>query len=749
MTSPTRGERRILLDVTTTRSDGSGELPALAAYAFSSGGALLDVQPLDAKGNSKVSLPVSQDGDAVRVVLGPQMEKEEISVGEVLRRGGIDAHLEVRANTDKLEPVRFDLTADLIRPWHGRRCVVRGTLTKRVVSGGITLELPVCNAAVDIWEVDPWPRIIVHLPDLELERLRDIIDGPWPPIDWPIPPRPPIEVFPGLAPGVIDPIGPVALNPQPLPPAGVQRSLALRAPIASSASMAMSGSAAARTTVLTALAFPTDLQIARHAARPAFERAVIANIDLLRPILCWLYPRRVTKTKIATVMTDECGHFRIVIWRSIFDTDVPDLYFTARQRIFFGFWITIYEPTPIACHTWWNYVCGTEVRLVTTNPLAHACPPCRPIDAPPNWVLFMALGNTSVWRTHGTNSTTAVGQPGHDPARLGLLDDAAPWGGTLRPRLEFDNALRGTLNVKYYRVSYKRVTDAETAWIDCEKEIFRHYIHTVGTDVVITPLPLGPNVVGSTPHLFEIPPALPPVGQWSLPDVVLDTENAELHSDLFAAGIPFDANGVPTGADNSGKWQIRLDLFDTAGTMVDPEALGIAWRVPASASLTGTIQTEDAATLGLVNAALNRMVLTVHIDNNPCSATIGAPTLSNVPAGGGCGVMNYAVTTEPVTTPFLAMQRNQHATYSFYVQRGEGPATPISMSGIAAANNAGVISPSASVATMLGTCIDSGIAGFTEQLYVATMSTDGWSRLSGLDRSAVRAFVIAPAPSGP
>jgi hypothetical protein len=364
-------------------------------------------------------------------------------------------------------------------------------------------------------------------------------------------------------------------------------------------------------------------------------------------------------------------------------------------------------------------------------------------------VLFMAIGNTSTWRIHGANSTTAVGQPGHDPAKHGLLDNVAPWGSILRPRLEFDNALRGSLGVKYYRVSYKRVTDPETAWIDCEKEVNRHYIHTVGTDVVITPLPMGPNVVGGTPHLFEIPPALPPVGQWSLPDVQLDTESAELHTDLFATGTPFDPNGVPVGTDNSGKWQIRLDLFDTAGVMVDPEALGIAWRVPASASLTGTIQTEDASTLGLVNAALNRMVVTVHIDNNPCSATIGAPTLSNVPAGGGCGVMNYAVTSEPVVTPFLPMQRNQHATYSFYVQRGEGPATPISMTGIAAANTAGVISPSATVATLLGTCIDSGIAGFTEQLYVASMSTDGWTRLSGLDRSAARAFVIAPAPSGP
>ena len=732
MTSPTRGERRIPLDISTTKSEGSGDLPALAAYAFSSGGLLLDSQPIDAKGNTKLSLPVTNEGDAVRVVLGPQMEKDEVSVAEVLRRGGIDSHLQLRADAKELGPVRFELTPDLIKPWLGRRCVVKGTLVKRVISGGITLELPVCNATVDIWEVDPWPWIIPRLPDLEIDRLRDIIDGPWPPIDWPVPPRPPVERFPGLGAGVLlDPLSAVALNPQPLPPRVFARSAARAASSDS------------------ALTLPTDLRIATRAARPAFERAVIANIDLLRPILCWLYPRRVTKTKIATVTTDECGHFRAVIWRSIFDFDVPDLYFTARQRLFFGFWITIYEPTPIGCYTHWNYQCGTEVRLVTTNPLAHTCPPCAPIDAPPNWVVFMAVGNTSVWRIHGANSTTAVGQPGHDPAKRGLLDDTSPWGGTLRPRLEFDNALRGSLGVKYYRVSYKRPAEPDTAWRDSTSEVTRHYIHTVGTDVVITPYPLGPNPIGGTLNLYEIPPALPPVGQWSLPDVVLDTQNAVIPTDSVAPGADFNSSGVPVGPDQGGLWQIRVDLFNTAGNQVDPEALGIAWRVPATGTLSGTIQTENAANIGLVNATKNCMIVTVNVDNNPCSASIGAPTTSNVPAGGNCGVMTWAVPVEPVVTPFLAMQRNQHATYSFYVQRGEGPSVPISMSGTAAANNSGVLSPSASVGTMLGSCIDSGIAGFTEQLYVAHMSTDGWSRQVHLDRSDVRAFVLAPAPSGP
>ncbi len=753
MTSPSKGDRRIPLDVTTTRGDTTGDVPAIAAYAFSSGGALLDVQPIDEKGNARLTLPVSSDGDAVRVVLGPQIEKDELSVSEVLRRGGIDAHVAVRPNSEKLAPVQFDLTSDLIRPWLGRRCVVKGTLLKRTISGGITVDLPVCNATVDIWEVDPWPRIIFQLPDLELDRLREVIDGPWPPIDWPIPPRPPIDDFrvvnPGVIPGVVDPIGPVALNPQPLPPLAAGRSIAMQSHAAQSMTMRNASAASAlRSSAPAQLTLPADLQIATRAGRASFERAVIANIDLLRPILCWLYPRRVTKTKIATVTTDECGHFRTVIWRSIFNTDVPDLYFTARQRLFFGFWITIYEPTPVACNTWWNYQCGTEVTLITTNPFAHTCPPCRPIDAPPNWVLFMAIGNTSVAGIHGANDATKVGAPGFDPGRYGLLGGTRPFGGTLLPRLEFDNALRSSLGVRYYRISYKRPTDPDTAWNYSTANVSRHYIHSAGTDVVITPYPLGPNPVNGTPYLYEIPPALPPEGQWSLPNVVADTENGEIPTTAFMPGAGYDASGTPTGTDHSGRMQIRVELFDINGAMIDPEALGIAWRVPGDTDLSGTIHTVDAATLGLVDTARNCMTVTVHVDNNPCFAAIGAPSVSGSAASDDCGVMRYTSKGLTVTTPYVAVHRNGFASTDFVVRRGEGATNLIrqqqSPSATSPSGMPGV--PSASVLDLLGPVCD--IAGFLEYAGVSFTGTDGWSDLhSGYDASALRAFVLAPQPT--
>jgi len=259
---------------------------------------------------------------------------------------------------------------------------------------------------------------------------------------------------------------------------------------------------------------------------------------------------------------------------------------------------------------------------------------------------------------------------------------------------------------------------------------------------VLQQYPLGPVTVGGTAHLYEIPPALPPAGQWSIPNAVLDTQSAVIPTQAVAPGVGFDASGVPLGPDQGGLWQVGVELFTAAGAKADPEALGIKWRVPVSDDLAGTIATRDAAAIGLVDSVRNRMVLTVRVDNNPALARIEAPTLAGTPAGEACGVMSYADGTATVATPFRAVQRNGFATYSFSVVRGAGPGAVLSASGDAASSIAGpATTPAGTVAGLLGPC---SIAGFSENLYVAHRATDGWSRQSQLDASDVRAFVLAP-----
>jgi hypothetical protein len=139
------------------------------------------------------------------------------------------------------------------------------------------------------------------------------------------------------------------------------------------------------------------------------------------------------------------------------------------------------------------------------------------------------------------------------------------------------------------------------------------------------------------------------------------------------------------------------------------------------------------------------------VDNNPTLARIDAPSVGGSLAADECGVMSYASRALAVDVPFLALQRNRFASYSFYVQRGAVTPAEYSAVGTAAVNAAampGAIPPSPpgdplpTVDSLLDSC---NLAGFTEQLYVAHMATDGWSRQSQYDRSAARAFVLAPA----
>jgi len=184
-----------------------------------------------------------------------------------------------------------------------------------------------------------------------------------------------------------------------------------------------------------------------------------------------------------------------------------------------------------------------------------------------------------------------------------------------------------------------------------------------------------------------------------------------------------------------------VELFDAAGNQVDPEGLGITWRVPESTDLSGTIQTADAASLGLVDAARNSMMVTVRVDNNPCAAFIDAPTLDGTPAPAQCGVMDYTDRGQSVAMPFLAVQRNGFATYSFAVRRGADSPLEVDLSGTAASSPATMpAAPTSTVGDLLNTC---QTAGFAEHLYVAHTATDGWSRQGQYDAQDLRAFVLA------
>lgn len=736
------------------------EIPALIAYTFSQSGRLLGRTELK-DGKAEIQTPSTKEPEAVRVLIGPPIDRKD--EGEVL-----SALFRLRAPERLIRPdeigevLQFPIDRGLWGCWF-RFCVVRGTLLKRTTTGGLHVDLPVCGAEIEVYEVDPVPVIFHKIPDLILERIRDLVRKPWPP------PPPPEERFPRGIPFPPVPPGP---GPDPTPFLGFARPIRRALPKAGVSSRAgiallrdeivsvvsqlrggeadqlreageaqLAGANQAKYRLFNftsgeatevepeeamasvrALAETPDIKSAANLSLSAFKASLLTRPELLRPLFCWLWPSAVNMQLVATATTDDCGRFRAVFYRGC-SSDTPDLYFKAYRR--FGFFrVPIYSPLPIACHTWWDYVCGSEITLITTSPFAHTCPPCKPVIAPPHWVLAMAVGNTSLAAVRGTSIAL---QPTTDGSNIGLNSGGAPFGGYIRLRFEFDNTLRTDLNVRYYRARWRKIGSGNP-YVALTEDVWRHYAHMVGTTLMIEPYKLGPQSVGGTANLYEIPPALPPTGQWSIPDAVVDTTSAAFASAALA----------PAGG-GEGDYQFELTLFDATGVAVNANTLGINYVVPTTLDLTATIPTANASLLGLVTAA-GRLVYQLHVDNNPCDAAMQPPEIAGSVSADPCGLLRYAPGNS-VTLRWTAFHPHQFATFKHAVVKGatELPA-PITTSGVVTPPP-GTHTETHAVAALLGTCT---IAGFAETVSVWAMATDGWSRQDQYDDHAIQAFALAP-----
>ncbi len=732
--------------------------PQLTAYAFGQGGKLLARTDLKA-GAGDLPVPETKEPEAVRVVVGPPVEGSDQEILAALTR--LEGAERVVRLTDVTDAIRFPI--DRITWWCWFRfCTVRGTLLKRTSPGGVTVDLPVCGAEIEIYEVDPVTVILPKIPDYVLERIREVVRRPLP--------TPPEERFPGGLP--FPPKGPgpgPGPDPGPLSPARMQQLAA--APVrdellavihdlrgeGEAAGLSVGGFAKSAgggkdvepqeqlfrfasgeeteaspeeaTASVRALSLDPAVVTAAASGTGAFRSALLARPELLRPLLCWIWPQAVTMSLVATTTTDDCGKFRARIHVGC-SSDIPDLYFRAYRR--FGFFrFPIYGPTPIACNTWWDYACGSEVTLITTSPFAHTCPPCQPVIGPPHWVLAMAVGNTSLAAVHGTGPNIPVAPLGLTGPNSGW-GDGAPFGGDIRLRFEFDNTVRPDLNVRFYRIRWRKVGSGNP-WLDLTEAVLRHYAHMVGSTLMIEPYKLGPQPVGATANLYEIPPALPPVGQWIVADAVVDTM-----SSLFPSA------GLAPAGGGEGLYEFELTLFDAAGAAVNATALGVNYVIPKTVDLTATIETQNASTLGLVTPA-GRLIYRLYVDNNRCTALIDPPTLGGSAASDVCGVLRYAAGGDAMTLPYTASHPNGFASYTFDVHRGTtflpAVSTPNPPGSLPVGPPPGTHVTSTTAGDLLDTCT---IAGFAETLYVAASATDGWGRQSQYDDSKVRAFALAP-----
>lgn len=713
--------------------------PEVVAYAFSSDGRLLVTAPLKEKGSTTLRLPEFTHTARLRILIGPKSDDQAIDYDDLLRRGA-QQQLALITPNDRSKEINFRVFPDIWQCWFLHPCFVHGKLLKRVMIGGTSVDLPVCNASVDVYEVDPLHIIIPRLPNDIIDQLRDLIVRPRP---WPSPPE------------IIDMRFPFPIpRPDPDPVPFSQKAL-LSTTVPTMQSAALSAETAQ---VLDRLMDATKLRyIAQMGSRLQFQDALIENATLIRPLLCLFFPRFITKQKVATAKTDACGNFQTLFFMGCHNPDVPDLYFTARQRLYGFFDVTIYEPLPVACHTHWDYLCGTEVTLYTTSPLAHTCSPCPPVIGPANWVAFLAIGAHALSHIYGTAPSL---QATTTDDNRGLTDSGAPWGGLLRPRVEFSNALEA-LGVKYYRISWRRGNSGD--FLPLSSAVYHYYRHDVNTPTgpmpAWSPYMLGPKDVDDgtghqVPNLFEIPyPSVAPAGVWDAPphisEIVEHFGNAKFPSQELAPGMSYDSAGNTVGVDTSGKYQLKLELFDQHGQPVNIVAAGIQYVVPDVPDLTGTIYTTPAAPLGLVDG--NSMIITLHVDNNRCFAGIDAPTIGAASADPCCGVLQYQ-SSDAVNMTWRAKHPHGFALYHFGVVRGVNSVVQLPSPGGWAPVGAGTFSTTRTVDNLLNDNLPAGcavggctVAGFSENLYVDAIATNGWTNELGYDAQAVRAFVLAAA----
>ncbi len=710
--------------------DGS-KMPEMAAYAFDSNAKLI-ASAVIKEGRALLSAPAPQTADQLRILVGPKQDEQQADYGDLVRRGAKLQRIRV-ANDSLRQKLDVILFPNEWLCWLRSACPVRGNLNKRVLIGGSYVNYPVCDATVEVYEVDPLWIIIPKLPLDILDRFREIILDPIPPrIDPPIP-------FP---------------EPRPDPVPGLDR--------ATFSSMNVSAEGAQRLSVNSkkAIAMLSGNEELRFAAQlgseQQFRQALIEFPLIIRPLLCWFYPHLVTMQKVATTKTDDCGKFNALFFRGCGNPDQPDLYFKARQRIFGFLNVTIYAPTPIACHTWWNYNCGTEVNLYTSHPWAQTCSPCPPVTGPEGsnlWVAFMSIGAHGLNNIHGTSVDL---QAETNSTTLGLTESGAPWGGTLLPRLEFSNALKAA-GVDYYQLSWRRGTTGD--FVPLTGTINHYYRHEItNTDGIAlpvwTPVTMGPKEVddgsgNKTPYLYSIPYTadVPAGGVWDVPPNITEIKEHFASGKFFTRedvpGVTYSEDGVMQGTDVSGIYQLKLELFDSNGQPIDIAAQGIVYAVPRDPDASGVIESDYASDLNLVHG--NAMIINLNVNNNHCKALIDAPVIGGQSADTCCGVLNYSSATDSVDMPWEAIHLHNFATYSFSVVRGSRVVL----------QETGAVTSSGSVTTrtvdqMMNTnlpaeCAVGGcqVAGFSENLYVRAMATDGWARQTYLDDRDVRAFVLS------
>ncbi len=770
-------------------------------------------------GKASLPLEVLQVKD-IKILISPVLPSKRKPTIEGLKSGGaFEPRFELDPTRGKLK--LYPIPIEKIKLWLLCPCKVKGKVVRPIIINGTVVNKPVSGAKVHICEVDKLYLLLPRFPKEVLIRFRDELIKDWekykvlpkPPIikfPWPPPPPDPCRFFPmdkearelegervmpmqlpgnqetayrlNVTPGVPD-YQISWFAPQPEPPRMeyvTPRMLTMQAP----AKPARKTTKTSNEKALPLLIDTVPREILKQLKSDSvteISSALLKLHPMILPYFCWwpwLHPYICLWDEIATVVTD-CDGFETTIWYRCVG-DKPDLYFWVEYPIG-GTWTTVYEPKPICCHTYWNYVCGTEVILPVTVPGVPWCEP-NP-DLPDLKVLVKTIGNglsmSEIQKTSGpSKGKTTAGEP---------------LAGSLELRLDMSRSNLISLGVTQYRWSYRRKTkgDGTTSVADTWHTMLRE-VHRPYEIKVFVPFPvwhfetqykyekMGPF---GADNLFKIQPNFPSIGIWY--DSVMN-EHVDLAWAYFDTANLKESDGTTPAV---GQYEIKLELFDSSGNLVHwNNTGGSGWNIEAYVTnnpapfVPPTGMTEILApTANLIKDTSGNTVgyiMTLFVDNTPCEAVIDEPYIVEKPSAlsGPCGFLFFkSFANSKAHLRFLARQAFDNAVFTFWVVKGSSGYVPDATLGWNFVSSSYAclpvhdLTPGAYPVNGFSRSADShfskdlGVANllnangsncpqaaFAATLAVYSTAYDGYTQAYWLDAWAIpKAFALAPEPPNP
>ena len=718
----------------------NSRIPEATAFIYDRNSKIVasKVLPQKATASVEMDIPKKYLGAHMRLFVGPDARYAEGEFNTLMRKNSphdqhrsaqsissmrkksfLDKTFLVDSATVKIDDTIFK---ERWENWLFCKCVVRGRFVKSIVlpDGGVQY-LGLSNACVCLHEVDSIPYAISRIPIEELYRLREdlryLVEGPFPPLP--------------------DPWARMRSERLPLPtPFIEEKTAAIKKSANAGQRIPVSGILPAGTKAVEDSVFlGADLRkVFSAASDTALRHSLIEQAEIIETLLCRLtyIAGYLKKDFIKCTTTDAYGYFETTIsYRCA--GDKPDLYFQACQCIG-GFPQMVYDPG-VACHTHWNYKCGTDLTLEVTDPAAIVAAEPDPVDVPSGvttWVMPYAIGNIRIDRIN----------------TAGLVDydsiTDAPFGGYMGLRHGFSDIIPNNA-LYYYRWLYKK--DGGSNWTELGIPVYRHYVHEEPGKLPVFPVvTLGPKVVNAK-NLYRFKPASPNLCS----DVIAGGNNYWPAEDWFNETYTgfLNSTALPGGVNNAhGLFWLKLEIYDSSGNLVDPATTAFDFVVPDGIASDGrTIKTRKTQPAEIDGQGF---VFTIHIDNRPTASAIDAPHIGTVYADNVCGFLRYKA-GNMVSLSFHANQDNNFGMFSYWIKRGGNTILDYSWrnvsdvtAGVFSGDGNGNFDHDFSNEVLRDTCES---AAFVQNLRTYAKATNGHRRLDEYDSHDEWAFALSPADS--